>query len=152
MEDIEGTMIKLSISNYSISKSKIEDLLYCKDLYYLIKLGYTKLAGKWEDDWEKMHRKTVGTIWQLVYISVYHHISKRSMHKCYGKIRKYEKKNAQMKAYVIRKLVNLKLRDGWSIAKHLSVFQYMINQLNTMKITLDDELQALLLLSSLSDS
>ena len=64
----------------------------------------------------------------------------------------YERKNAQMKAFVIRKLVNLKLRDGRSIAEHLSDFQDMVNQLSTMKITLDDELQALLLLSSLPDS
>ena len=48
--------------------------------------------------------------------------------------------------------MNLKYKDKRSIAEHLSDFQDLINQLNTMKIMLDDELQALLLLSYLLDS
>ncbi|CAA2968253.1 retrovirus-related Pol poly from transposon TNT 1-94, partial [Olea europaea subsp. europaea] len=50
------------------------------------------------------------------------------------------------------KLMNLKLKEGKSVAKHLSEFQDLINQLTTMKIVLDDEMQALLLLSSLPNS
>ena len=64
----------------------------------------------------------------------------------------YERKTAQNKDFAIRKLVNLKYRDGRSIAEHLSYFQYLVNQFSTMKLVPDDELQALLLLSSLSDS
>ena len=52
----------------------------------------------------------------------------------------YERKTAQNKAFAIRKVVNLKYRDGRSVAKHLSDFQDLVNQLNTMKIMLDDEL------------
>ena len=48
-----------------------------------------------------------------------------------------------------RKLVNLKLKGGRSVAKHLSEFQDLVNQMVTMKLKIDDELQALLLLSSL---
>ena len=64
----------------------------------------------------------------------------------------YKRKIAQNKVFAIRKLVNLKYRDGRSVAKHLSDFQNLVNQLSTMKIMLDDELQALLLLTSLPDS
>ena len=49
-------------------------------------------------------------------------------------------------------LVNLKLKEGRSVAKHLSEFQDLVNHMVTMKMIIDDELQALLLLSSLPDS
>ena len=34
----------------------------------------------------------------------------------------YERKIAQNNAFVVRKLVNLKLKEGRSVAKHLSKF------------------------------
>ena len=64
----------------------------------------------------------------------------------------YERKTAQNKASVIRRLVNLKYKDGRNVAEHLNDFQGLINQLATMNMMLDDELRALLLLSSLPDS
>ena len=48
--------------------------------------------------------------------------------------------------------MNLKLKEGKSIVKHLSEFQDLVNQMVTMKLVIDDELQTLLLLSSLPDS
>ena len=64
----------------------------------------------------------------------------------------YERKITQNKAFIARKLVNLKLKEGKSIAEHLSEFQNLVNQMVTMKLVIDDELQVLLLLSSLPDS
>ncbi|KAI5335776.1 hypothetical protein L3X38_025910 [Prunus dulcis] len=49
-------------------------------------------------------------------------------------------------------LVNLKYRDGRSVTEHLNDFQGLINLLTNMKMVLNDELQALMLLSSLPDS
>ena len=70
-----------------------------------------------------------------------------------GKIKGlYERKTAQNKAFVARKLVNLKLKEGRSVAEHLSKFQDLVNQMVTMKLIIDNELQALLLLGSLLDS
>ena len=48
--------------------------------------------------------------------------------------------------------MNLKLKEGKSVVKHLSEFQDLVNQMVTMKLVIDDELQVLLLLSSLLDS
>src|SRR5436190_12496124 len=64
----------------------------------------------------------------------------------------YERKTTQNKATLIPRLVNLKYKDGRSVTEHLSDFQGLVSQLNVMKMVLDDELQALLLLSSLLDS
>jgi hypothetical protein len=52
----------------------------------------------------------------------------------------YQRKTAQNKAFIIRKLVNLKYQDGRSVAEHLNDFQDLVNQLITMKIKLDEEL------------
>ena len=48
--------------------------------------------------------------------------------------------------------MNLKYKDGNSVAKHLSNFQGLLNEFSTMKLELDDEVHALLLLSSLPDN
>ena len=48
--------------------------------------------------------------------------------------------------------MNLKYKDGSSVAEHLNVFQDLVNQLSTMELVFDDEVQALFLLSSLPDS
>ena len=48
--------------------------------------------------------------------------------------------------------MNLKYKDGNSVVKHLSNFQGLLNELSTMKLVLDDEVYALILLSSLPDS
>ena len=53
---------------------------------------------------------------------------------------------------MIRRLVNLKYKDGNSVAEHLNNFQGLLNELSTMKLELDDEVQTVLLLSSLPDS
>ena len=52
----------------------------------------------------------------------------------------YERKTAQNKDFIARKLVNLKLKEGKSIAEHLSEFQDLVNQMVIMKLVIDDEL------------
>ena len=105
-------------------------------------------------DWEKLNRKTIGCIRQCIDVSVFHHVSQETNAEAlWEKLRSlYERKIAQNKAFIARKLVNLKLKEGKSIAEHLSKFQDLVNQMVTMKLVIDDKLQALLLLSSLPNS
>jgi hypothetical protein len=48
--------------------------------------------------------------------------------------------------------VNLKYKDGEDASVHINEFQEFLNQLSLMNLELADEMQALILLSSLSDS
>ena len=48
--------------------------------------------------------------------------------------------------------MNLKLKGRRYVAKHLSEFQDLVNQIVAMKLIIDDELQALLFLSFLPDN
>ena len=149
-----STMIKLLALNYSIWKPIMEDVLYCKDLHDPIKGDSAKPSEMSDKDWEKLNKKTIGCIRQCIDVSVFHHVSQETNAEALWKKLKglYERKTAQNKAFVARKLVNLKLKEGRSVAEHLSEFQDLVNQMVTMKLIIDDELQALLLLSSLPDS
>uniref|UniRef100_A0A2N9IAG3 CCHC-type domain-containing protein n=1 Tax=Fagus sylvatica TaxID=28930 RepID=A0A2N9IAG3_FAGSY len=107
-----------------------------------------------DKEWAKMHRKTIGCIRQCIKVSVFHHVSQETKADTLWKKLEslYERKTAQNKAFAIRKLAHLKLKEGRSVAEHLSEFQDLVNQLTRMNLVVDDELQALLLLSSLPDS
>ena len=140
----------------------MEDLLYCKDLFDPIEFVTSpdgsiskpsKLDKMEVKDWEKLKRKTLGTIRKWVDISIFNHVSQESdpyeLWKLEGLC---ERKAAHDKASLMKRLVNLKLKSGKSVSEHLNDFQDIINKLTTMKVVLDDELQALFLLSSLPDS
>jgi hypothetical protein len=64
----------------------------------------------------------------------------------------YERKTAVNKIFLIRQLVNMKFKEGSLVAKHLNEMQNVVNQLASMKMSLSDELQAILLLHSLPES
>lgn len=64
----------------------------------------------------------------------------------------YERKTVHNKAYIIQKLVNLKYRDTLSVFEHLGNFKGLVNQITNMKMVLNNELQVLLLLISLSNN
>ncbi|KAF7115099.1 hypothetical protein RHSIM_RhsimUnG0064500 [Rhododendron simsii] len=154
MEENSGAMIKLTSANYSIWKPRMEDVLYTKDLYLPIYGDTKKPQGTSDEDWKVTNRKAVALIRTWVDQSVFHHVAQETnAYELWTKLEAmYERKTAQNKASLIRRLVNLKYKDGRSVAEHMSDFQGLINQLSTMKLVLDEELQALLLLSSLPDS
>jgi len=146
-------MVNLNASNYSTWKTRMEDILYVKDLYEPI-LNENVSTGVTQKEWQILNRKAVATIRQFVDLSVLQHIANET--NAYALWKKladmYERKNAMSKASLMRKLVKLEYKDGGSMVVHLNDFQGLINQLSTTKMTLDDELQALLLLSSLLES
>jgi len=57
MGDNDGarTMIKLECTNYSIWKSRMEDLLFCKDLYDPIEEKGVKSTSKSDGDLKKIN-------------------------------------------------------------------------------------------------
>ncbi|VFQ77251.1 unnamed protein product [Cuscuta campestris] len=108
-------------------------------------------SDKQEGTWKLLNRKTVGMIRQFIDDSVFQHVANdTNAYELWEKLKcMYERENALNKASIMRRLVKLDYRDGHSVVEHLNDFQGLINQLSSMKLVLDDELQALLLLSSL---
>lgn len=64
----------------------------------------------------------------------------------------YQSKTARNKSLVMRRLVNLKLKNGVSVVEHTSEFKNLVNQLATTKMPLDDEMQVVLLFSYLPNN
>ena len=76
MEEVGSGMIKLTSSNYSVWNTRIEDILYCKELFEPIERKDYKPVTTTEDEWKKLNRKTIGQIRQWVDQSVFHHVAK----------------------------------------------------------------------------
>ncbi|GKE05518.1 hypothetical protein Tco_1397536, partial [Tanacetum coccineum] len=64
----------------------------------------------------------------------------------------YEKPSASKKVFLIKQLVNTKMTEGATVADHVNEFNSVISKLLSVDIKFDDEMQSLLLLSSLPDS
>lgn len=60
-----------------------------------------------------------------------------------------KRKITDNKNFLIRKLINLKSKEGGYISEHLNETQSIMNQLFFMPMILDDEFQALLLFSTI---
>ncbi|KAK8694925.1 hypothetical protein V6N13_072468 [Hibiscus sabdariffa] len=63
-----------------------------------------------------------------------------------------QKKTPRNKAHLVRRLVKLEYNDAQSMVEHLKNFKGLVNQLSKIEVKIDDELQALLLQSSLPES
>jgi len=101
-----------------------------------------------------MNRKTVGFIRQWIDDSVFHHVAQETRADTLWKKLQdlYERKTPQNKALLVKRLVNLRYKEGSNMAEHLSEFQDVVNQLTNLEIDLGDELQSCLLLGTLPDS
>ncbi|PKI48889.1 hypothetical protein CRG98_030737 [Punica granatum] len=154
MEESTGSMFKFNATNYSIWKSRMEDLLFCRDLYDPIEGDSAKPKDKDDKAWERINRKTIGLIRQWIDNSIYHHVAQETNAKALrDKLTNlYARKTPQNKAFLVKKLVHLRYQDGGDMAVHMSNFQDIVNQLTNLEITLPDELQACLLLGTLSDN
>ncbi|XP_057740507.1 uncharacterized protein LOC130957678 [Arachis stenosperma] len=121
-------------------------MLYSKDLYDSVERNKSK-GTKSDTKWKKLNRKAVALIRQWLDLSVYPHVdTETNAEKMWNKLKElYEKKNVQNKAFLIRKLVNMKYTEGKSMPEYLSIFQETVNQLTNNEITLNDELQVLLI-------
>ena len=111
-------------------------------MFKLIERKDYKLVTTTEDEWKKLNRKPLDRLGSgLIRVASMHHVAKEvDAYSLWQKLKSlYEKKTAQNKAFMIRRLVNLKYKNGNSVAEHLSNFQGLLNVLFTMKLELEDE-------------
>jgi hypothetical protein len=105
--------------------------------------------------WTKMDRFIRATIRMHLSESVYYTVKACTTSKELWKTLSdtYEKKVAATKIYLIRRLHNLRMKESDLITAHLNNYEEgIISQLSAKGITIDDELKALLLMSSLPAS
>jgi hypothetical protein len=63
----------------------------------------------------------------------------------------YEKPSASNKVFLMKRLFNMKMSEGGSVADHLNEFNTVTNQLSSVKVDFDDEVRDLLILCSLPE-
>ena len=102
----------------------MEDFLNCKDLFDPLDAEGRNPDPTKEAEWKKMNRKTIGQIRQWIDHSVFHHVAQETdAYTLWKKLEDmYQAKTARNKALVMRRLVNLKLKNGTSVAEHTSEF------------------------------
>ncbi|KAE8660874.1 hypothetical protein F3Y22_tig00116946pilonHSYRG00054 [Hibiscus syriacus] len=149
----DGDMFKLTFNNYLYWKPMMEDHLYCKDLHEPI-IYKDKVEGKSDAQWELLNRKVVAMIRKYIDKTLFEHVSTYTNdYELWTKLESMiQKKMPRNKVNLVRRLVKLEYKDDQSMIEHLNNFKGLVNQLTKTEIKIDDELQALLLLSSLPES
>ena len=64
----------------------------------------------------------------------------------------YEKPSAMNKMYLMRRLFNLQMSEGGFVVDHINEFNMIVSQLRSVEINFEDEIKALILMSSLPKS
>ena len=64
----------------------------------------------------------------------------------------YEKPSTMNKVYLMRRLFNLQMSEGESVARHINELNMITSQLSSVDINFEDEIKALILMSSLPES
>ncbi|KAL8140771.1 hypothetical protein V2J09_006792 [Rumex salicifolius] len=153
---IKGTAaLGLSINSNDITQliaySDIEDYQYGKDLY--LPLG-EKLEAIKDDEWKLLVRKAMSVVRLSLSRNVAHHTIKtkttKEMKATLSSM--YEKPSTSNKVHLMRSMFNLQMRESAAVANKLSKLNKTITKLYSVKIKFDDEVQALILLFSLSKS
>ncbi|KAD4179733.1 hypothetical protein E3N88_28324 [Mikania micrantha] len=150
-EDGKVAIEKFNGSDFGWWKMQVEALLCQKDLD--VALG-DKPEKMDQADWELKDKKARAVITLALAKSVAFNIMKETtasgMMNALSNM--YEKPSTANKVFLIRELVNTKMMEGASVTSHINNLNSILSRLLSVGIKFDDEVQALLLLSSLPDS
>jgi hypothetical protein len=135
---------------FELWKLKMEDLLVERDQWIAVDPS-TAPIGNSIDDWKKMDQKAKRTIRLCLSDSVLLNVSKEATAKdLWEKLGKlYQYKSLVNKLFLRKKLYNLRMRDGDSVAKNLNAFNTVVSQLVYVEIKIPYEDKCISLLCSL---
>ncbi|KAF3674465.1 Pleiotropic drug resistance protein 1 [Capsicum annuum] len=151
MEGSKFGIEKFDGSDFGFWKMQIEDYLYQKGLHEPligVKLQYMK-----EKDWKLKDRQALGLIRLTLSRNVAFNIVKEKTTSDLLKAlsNMYEKPSARNKVYLMRRLFNLQMPENGSVADHINEFNIIVSQLCSVDINFEDEIKALILMSSLPE-
>ncbi|WVZ04864.1 hypothetical protein V8G54_018210 [Vigna mungo] len=130
---------------------QIEDYLYQKKLYQPLS-GHQPENMK-DEDWILLDRQALGVIQLTLSRNVAFNIAKENT--TVGLMTTlssmYEKSSTSNKVHLMRRLFNLRMSDGVMVAQHLNELNIITIQLSSVGIEFDDDVRALILLSSLPE-
>jgi hypothetical protein len=153
-EDGKFRVDKFNGQNYQLWKMQMEDYLYQKDLFLPLGGIEKKLTTMKDKEWEVLDRKALGTIrLSLAALVAFNILKEKTTKELMDALAKlYEKPSASNKVFLMKRLFNMNMSEGGSVADHLNEFNMVTNQLSSVKVDFDDEVRALLILCSLPES
>ena len=106
------------------------------------------------EEWALLDRQVIGFIRLILSRFIAHNVVKEKTTTDLMKALSgmYEKSSANNKVYLMKKLFNLNMAENASVSQHLNEFNTITNQLSSIEIDFDDEIHALIVLASLSNS
>jgi hypothetical protein len=147
-EDGKFRVKKFNDQNYQLWKMQREEHLYKNDLFIPLG-GITKKPTTMKDEeWEVLDRTTLGMIRLSLIASVAFNISKENtMKELMDTLAKlYEKPSVSNKVFLMKRLFNMKMSEGGSVADHLNEFNTVTNQVSSIKVDFDDEVTGVIIL------
>ena len=132
VEDGKFRVEKFNSQNFPLWKMQMEDYMYRKDLYLPLS-GKTKiLAAMTDAEWNILNRKALGIVRLCLAASVAFNISKETttegLMQTLAKL--YENPSASNKVFLMKRLFNMKMSEGGSVADHLNEFNTVTSQLS----------------------
>ena len=115
---------KFNGQNYQLWKMQMEDYLYQKYLYLPLGKKAKQPVAMKDEEWEVLDREALGTIRLCLASSVAFNISKEiTIEGVMSTLSKfYEKPSASNKVFLMKRLFNMKMLEGGSVADHLNDF------------------------------
>nr|KYP32301.1 Retrovirus-related Pol polyprotein from transposon TNT 1-94 [Cajanus cajan] len=130
---------------------QMEAYLYGKDLHAPLAEKPERMS---DEEWKVLDRKAMSAIILSLSRNVAYHVkgAKSTKEVLQTLADMYEKPSAMNKVMLMKKLFKLQMEERKSVADHLNDFNQLTTQLASVNIEFDDEVKALILLSSLPDS
>ena len=102
----------------------MEDYLYQKNLWQPLEGKTKKPTAMSVKDWDILDRKALGSIWLCLAPSMAFNITKAKTIEelMQTLVRLYEKPSASNKVFLMKRLFNMKMAEGGSVADHLNDF------------------------------
>jgi hypothetical protein len=119
-EDGKFRVDKFNDQNYQLWKMQMEDYLYHKDIFLPLGGIEKKSMAMKDEEWEILDRKALGMIRLSLEASVAFNISKEKTTKDLmdSLAKLYEKASTSNKVFLMKRLFNMKMSEGGSVADH----------------------------------
>ena len=124
---------------------QLEDYLYQKDLWKSLK-GKTKNQGSMSnDEWDLLDRKELGSIRLCLAPTVEFNITKAKTTEelMQTLVRLYEKPSTSNKVFLMKRLFNMKMEEGRSVANRINECNTVTSQLSSVGINFNEEIRTL---------
>ena len=153
-QDALFSIKKLDGTNFTFWKKQIWQVLVQKKQIKPIKLKGNRPEDITAAAWEELDELACSTIMLSLAENVYFNVAEEKIaYEVWKKLCDlYEKQSAASQIYWLKKLVDLKMKEGTPMSNHLNEFHTIFSQLIAQEVEFYDSVKAMFLLITLPES